>query len=117
MWGRVAANWLIGEIGRTVQPRIEGYQNLVPIADLTFGLIVGAELGAFQVTEVADIVDWAVGANDAQRLLAARGKFHAAREDYVKDYVAAIIGFTPNAKVFCELIAERAIIVATGANG
>jgi len=50
-------------------------------------------------------------------LLTSWRQLHSAWKDDVKNYIAAIIRFAPDAEIFCELIAQRAILMPVGADG
>src|SRR5258708_7680006 len=109
--GSSTADGLNLKVRRISQFGIKGYANLIPIANLTFGLIVGPQLSTFQVTKVADVVDRVIRADDSQRILAPGGKLHSARKQDIEHDIVTFIRFTPHAKVFRELIAERAVFM------
>src|SRR5215470_6938677 len=71
---QVAADRLIRKVHGIPQVGIEGYANLIPVADLPFRLIVDTQLSTFEVTKVTDVMHRLIGAHNAQGFLASGRK-------------------------------------------
>ena len=80
---------------QVLQARIEREPDFVPNSHIAGRLALLVQMAAFQIAEIADVVNRRVAAADLERLLTRARERCALGEEWIKNDPSASVGFAP----------------------
>jgi hypothetical protein len=88
------------------QRRVKGEANVVPDGDVSGGTPFIAEMSAFEVAKMANVMDRRVLARLYQRRLSGRRQLRPLGEQWIENHGSAFVAFSPHPEVASELVAQ-----------
>ncbi len=99
---------------RVLQRRIEWKLDMVPYRYVAGRLIIVAQVAAFEIAEVSDIVHRHVAPANFERPLSCVRQRGALGEKWIEDNASAAIAFAPHSEITREFLAQNVTSLLVG---